>query len=311
MGRVLTGSLIRSWSLTAACLLFSNISVTAQEGAEFRAEAKLVRLLATVRDENGKLMGGLGKTDFTVLDQAQRQTIRLFETQTEQPLSIALLVDTSASTGVESKYKLDAVRRFLKAVLNGGNPEDRVSLYSFNFEVRQLTSFTREYSTLDKRLMGLVSTAGTSLYDAIWFASKDLDTREGRRVIILITDGGDTTSGKNYQAAQRAAQEADTILYPILLVPIKNQAGRNVGGEHALTTMSESTGGQLFRPSVGRELDESFDTILKELRTQYLIGYYPENAASKDGFHRVELRTAKAGLRVSARTGYYDGESRR
>ena len=173
----------------------------------------------------------------------------------------------------------------------------------------QRTSYTRSAAQIDKNVRGLHGEGGTSLYDALWFASRDMDDREGRHVIIVVTDGGDTTSSHNYHDALEAAtQRADAVIYPILVIPIQNEAGRNTGGENALTGLAEGTGGRVFAPTVGEQLDEAFAQILRELRTQYLIGYYPKNVPpSKDRFHRVKVVVDQPGLRVQTRTGYYSG----
>jgi Ca-activated chloride channel family protein len=125
-------------------------------------------------------------------------------------------------------------------------------------------------------------------------------------VLMIVTDGGDTTSAKDYHAALNQAQLADSVIYPILVVPIPNDAGRNIGGEHALTTLAEGTGGRVFEPTVGSALDKAFADILQELRTQYLLAYYPKSVPlSKDRFHRLEVRVLRPGLQILARNGYY------
>jgi Ca-activated chloride channel family protein len=155
----------------------------------------------------------------------------------------------------------------------------------------------------------LKAEAGTSLYDAVFLAAEDLGEREGRRVVVVVTDGGDTTSSKDFHAALEAAQLADAVMYPILVVPITNEAGRNTGGEHALTTLAAGTGGRVFAPSVGAGLDRAFSDIIQELRTQYLLGFYPRNVPlTKERFHRLQITVNRPGLRVLARNGYY-GES--
>jgi len=129
---------------------------------------------------------------------------------------------------------------------------------------------------------------------------------------VAVSDGGDTTSSKKYPDAVDAAQKADAVFYPIVVVPITNDAGRNTGGEHALETLAASTGGRAFYPSVGASLDRAFEEILRDLRTQYLIGYYPHGVVAGDRhFHalRVEL-PRRRDLRVSTRTGYYGEVSR-
>jgi Ca-activated chloride channel family protein len=237
----------------------------------------------------------------------------VFDRETEQPLSVAMMVDTSASTGIEMHYELDSVSRFLRVLLTEGNPQDTVALYSFNWQVTLLTSYTRRFARVDQILKTLRSEGGTSMYDAIFLASRELEYRNGRHVMVLVTDGGDTTSSKNYHQALEAAQLADTIMYPVLVIPIENDAGRNVGGENALTTLAAGTGGRVFKPSLGAQLDRAFDDILQELRTQYMIGYYPKDVPpTKDRFHTLKVTlsgaSANRGLRVTTRSGYY-GES--
>ena len=172
----------------------------------------------------------------------------------------------------------------------------------------RLNYFTRNHSTAEHSLKNLKAEAGTSLYDAIYLAAADLESREGRHVMVIVTDGGDTTSAKDFHAALEAAQMADAVLYPVLVMPITNDAGRNIGGENALTTMAMGTGGRVFAPSVGPELDRAFAEILKDLRTQYLLGYYPKDVPpSGNRFHKIEVRVRRPELRVLARNGYYGG----
>ncbi|MDP9169542.1 MAG: VWA domain-containing protein, partial [Acidobacteriota bacterium] len=148
--------------------------------------------------------------------------------------------------------------------------------------------------------------AGTSLYDAILLASRDIEDREGRKILVIVTDGGDTTSKSDFQRATEAAQLADAVIYPVLIVPITNEAGRNVGGENALTTLALRTGGRVFQPTLGAETDRAFDQILRDLRTQYLIGFYPHDVPlTRDRFHTLGLTLPDPVLRVVARSGYY------
>ena len=127
--------------------------------------------------------------------------------------------------------------------------------------------------------------------------------------MVIVTDGGDTTSVKDFHQALEAAQLADVLLYPVVVVPITNDAGRNVGGENALTTLAAGTGGRVFLPSIGAELDRAFSDILRELRTQYLIGFYPKDVPpTRDRFHTLKISVTGRNLRVITRSGYY-GES--
>jgi Ca-activated chloride channel family protein len=288
--------------------LFMAAPVQPQDGV-IRVNVRLVRMLVTVKDANGQLIGSLNKGDFTLFDNGVKQDIAVFDRQTEQPLSVAVLVDTSASTGIELHYELDSVSKFLKALLGEGNPDDTVALYSFNWQVNLLSSYTRRFARVDQQLKQLKSEGGTSLYDAIYLASRELENRDGRHVMVIVTDGGDTTSVKDFHQALEAAQLADALLYPVLVVPITNDAGRNVGGENALTTLAAGTGGRVFLPTLGAELDRAFSDILRELRTQYLIGFYPKDVPlTKDRFHALKVGVQGRNLRVITRSGYY-GES--
>jgi len=292
------------------CFFAAAFGLLAQPETTIKVNVRLVRMLVTVKDAADQLIGSLNKNDFSVYDNGVKQDVAVFDRQTEQPLSVAMLVDTSASTGIELHYELDSVSRFLKVLLNEGNPDDTVALYSFNWEVRLQTSYTKRFARVDQILKQLKSEGGTSLYDAIYLASHELEYRRGRHVMVLVTDGGDTTSHIDYHQALEAAQLADTIMYPVLVVPITNDAGRNVGGENALTTLAAGTGGRVFTPNLGAQLDRAFDDILRELRTQYLIGFYPKDVPpAKDRFHTLRVTVqnplANRGLRVSTRSGYY------
>jgi Ca-activated chloride channel family protein len=295
------------WAVLISAL-FLLPAVVAQETV-IRVNVRLVRLLVTVKDAKGGLVGTLNKNGFGVYDNGAKQEIAVFEHHTDQPLSIAVLFDTSASVGIALKYEIESATRFLHAVLREGNPDDQIALYSFNWEVRAQTDFTRRTERLERALHTLHAEGGTSLYDALYLASRDMERREGRHVIVVVTDGGDTTSYKDFHAALDAAQRADAVIYPILVMPITNDAGRNIGGENALTTLANGTGGMVFTPNLGPGLDEAFDDILRALRTQYLLGYYPKDVPlTKNRFHQLRVTTDRPGLRVITRSGYY-GES--
>ena len=278
----------------------------AQEPPLIRVNVNLVRVVATVKNQSGELVKALQKEDFQVFDNGAAQEIAVFDRQTDQPLSVALLVDTSGSTAKELKYEMDSASRFLRILLSEGNPQDMVALYTFNWQIVRQNFFTHSYVSLSNSLKTLHGEAGTSLYDAIYLAARDLEERDGRKVMVIVTDGGDTTSAKNLKQALEAAQLADAVIYPVVVSPITNDAGRNVGGENALTFMAQGTGGRTFLPTVGAELDRAFTDIIDELRTQYVLGFYPKNAPlSKERFHKLEVQVKRPDLRVSARNGYY------
>jgi Ca-activated chloride channel family protein len=216
------------------------------------------------------------------------------------------MIDASGSTAKDLKYETDSATKFLHALLSEGNLTDSVALFSFDSDVREIRPFTHSYSLLDNALKTIHGSGGTSLYDAIYLASHELEARQGRKVIVIVSDGGDTTSTADTHKALKGAQFADAVLYAVVVVPITNEAGRNTGGEHALIFMAKGTGGQTFFPTYGKELDKAFADIISELRTQYFLGYYPKDVPlTKDPFHKLEVRVASPGLRVDARIGYY------
>jgi Ca-activated chloride channel family protein len=241
-----------------------------------------------------------------VKDNGAPQQIAVFEHQTEQPLNVAILIDTSGSTYKDLKYETDSVIRFVKALFREGNSSDKAALYSFNSDIVQHNGFTRNAAAIERSLRTLRGEAGTSLYDAVMLASRDIQDRPGRRILVLVTDGGDTTSRIDFNRAVEAAQLADAVIYPILVVPIANDAGRNTGGENALTTFALRTGGRVFQPTLGTQMDAAFDQILRDLRTQYLLGYYPKNVPlTTNRFHSLEVTANPPSLRVTTRNGYY------
>jgi Ca-activated chloride channel homolog len=297
------------WLVRVSPLLLSTTLLPAQDTV-IRVNVNLVHVIATVRNQSGDLVGALQKSDFEILDNGVRQDIAVFARQADQPLSVALLIDTSGSTAKDLKFETESAARFLHVLLTEGRPEDSVALYSFNYDITEQQPFTHNHQALETRLKSLLKNlkgeAGTSLYDAIFYAARSLERREGRKIIVVITDGGETTSSRNLQQALEAAQMADAVIYPLVVIPITNDAGRNIGGEHALTIMAERTGGRTFLPAGSEQLDSAFIDLLNELRTQYVLGFYPHGVPlTKDRFHTLQVRVKPAELRVSARNGYY------
>ena len=292
--------------IAAAILTLALALVLASAQTTFNVDVRLVRLLVTVKNPQGKIVGSLDRGDFSVEDSGVPQEVAVFERNTSLPLSVSVLIDTSGSTAKDLRYELQSVEKFLRTLLSEGNSSDAASLYSFNYQVTLISSFTRRQQRLLDALRTLRAEGSTSLYDAIYLASHEVDRRDGRHVIVVVTDGGDTASRQTYRDALEAAQRSDAVIYPILVVPITNGPGRNTGGEHALETLAQGTGGRVFEPSVGAQLDQAFTDILRDLRTQYLVAYYPRGIpADAPKFHAVKVQVARPDLRTQTRAGYY------
>jgi Ca-activated chloride channel homolog len=281
-----------------------------QPTTTFKVNVKLVNVFTTVTDSGGTPVSALKQDDFQVFEDGEPQKIAVFHRESELPLSIVVAIDTSLSTRGDQKLELESARRFAHAILR---PIDGLSLFQFSEIVDQLTPFTADLHTIDRAINRIHSGAATALYDTLYLGSDALLDRRGRKVMVVITDGGDTVSKTNYQDAVREAQQAEVILYSIIIVPIENSAGRDIGGEHALIQLSRDTGGKYFYASGLEQLDAAFRQISDELRTQYLIAYYPSARLSDSDYRRIEIKVNPAtkdysdpsDLVVRHRTGYY------
>jgi Ca-activated chloride channel homolog len=202
--------------------------------------------------------------------------------------------------------QLQSARRFAHAILR---PVDALALYAFSEVVNEVVPFTSDLKRIDRGIEHLPLGSATAVYDALCQGEEALNRRQGRRVMVIITDGGDTVSHSSYQQAVRAAQEAEAILYSIIDVPIEASAGRDIGGEHALIQLSEDTGGQHFYAKSQAQLADAFRQISDELRTQYLLAYYPSQKFSDREFRRIQVSIAGGSrgpeYKIRHRTGYY------
>ena len=272
----------------------------------FKVDVKLVNVFVTVTDEHGAPVAGLSKDNFQVFEDDALQKVSVFDKESELPLSIVLDIDTSLSTRRLLPLELNSARRFAQAILR---PVDGLSLYGFSEVVDEVVPFTSDLKAIDRGIDHLRLGAATALYDAIYVGAEALEQRQGRKVMVVITDGGDTVSKMDYQEAVRAAQISEAIVYSIIVVPIEASAGRDTGGEHALIQLSEDTGGKYFYATTLPQLDQAFRTISDELRTQYLLAYYPARRMADSDFRRIEVKLAGVSsgtdYKTRHRTGYY------
>jgi len=276
-----------------------------------KVDVNLVNVFVTVTDEKGAPIGGLAKENFVLKEDDREQTIKVFDRESALPLSIALSVDTSLSTRHDLPLEQASAKRFVQAILR---PVDAVAVYDFSETVHDDTKgFTSELKRIEESIDHIRMGSATALYDAIYVASHQLDQRKGRKVIVLITDGEDTVSKVDYKQAVRSAEEAEALVYSIIIVPIEASAGREIGGEHALIQLSEDTGGKWYYATSAAQLDEAFRKISDELRTQYLLAYYPSQRTSFSEFRRIEVKVVgvdeASSYRVRHRAGYYTVKS--
>src|SRR5246127_3846842 len=258
-----------------------------QPSTTLKVDVNLVNVFVTVTDDQGAPVGGLKKENFVLKEDGQKQTIAVFDKESALPLSIALAIDTSLSTRHDLPLEQASAKRFARAIMR---PVDGLSVYGFSEVVREATpGYTADLKRIDESIDHIRMGAATALYDAIYLAARALDHRKGRKVIVLITDGGDTVSKVDYKEAVRAAEEAEALVYSIIVVPIESSAGRETGGEHALIHLSEKTGGKYYYATSNAQLDEAFRQISDELRTQYLLAYYPSQRLSNSEFRRIQV----------------------
>ena len=283
---------------------------TSEPETTLKVDVKLVNVYVTVTDAHGAPVAGLKKENFVLQEDGHEQKISVFDKESALPLSIALAVDTSLSTRHDLPLEQASAKRFARAIVR---PVDGLSVFGFSETVSQATTYTADQKRIDEGIDHLRLGAATALFDAVYVVSRSLDRRQGRKVIVLITDGGDTISRVDYKEAARAAEEAEALVYSIIVVPIENSAGRETGGEHALIQLSEDTGGKYYYATSMSQLDDAFRQISDELRTQYLLAYYPLQRASFSQFRRIQVGISgpaeATAYHVRNRAGYYTVKS--
>jgi Ca-activated chloride channel family protein len=304
---VLNHVLVRVPFCVLAVCCFFTAALSAQE-ATLRMDVRLVSVFVNVTDQNGAIVGGLDRDSFALFEDGRPQRIALFERQSELPLNLTLAIDTSGSVHKDMADETSAARRFAHTILRS---QDQMSLLQFATQVRELTPFTNKISQIEHGLGQLRGDWATALYDAVYLGSQRLGPKQGRKVLILISDGDDTASSATYGEAVEQALRNEVMIYSIIDVPIEASAGRDLGGEHALITLAEQTGGKSYYVSDGG-LDKAFARISDDLRTQYLLGYYPHNQEPGRAFHRVQVTIPRASansFNIHHKTGYYADSS--
>ena len=291
-------------SAILAALLFPlpTIPQSPQETPRFHVNVHLVNVFVNVTDANGGPIGGLKQDDFILTEDGIPQKIAYFERETDMPLSLVLAIDTSGSVRKDTDIELHAARDFMRALIR---PKDAVDLIDFNSSAREVVPFTADVHRLESGLNDLDYGPATALYDTIYLSARMLGLRSGRKALIVISDGGNTVKGTDFQEALDEAIRSEVMVYSLIDLPILNDAGRDTGGEHALITLSQGTGGKYFYAEFG-DVRGAFSKISEDLRTQYLIGYYPVQRRTQSDFRRIQVSLkSNPSYSLRYRPGYY------
>jgi Ca-activated chloride channel homolog len=278
----------------------------ASQRGRIRVNVNLVNVLVSVLDDKNRPAPDLPKEAFQLFEEGLEQKIDRFEPETSQPLDLAIMIDSSLSAHKEIGFEQEAAAHFIRQVLR---PGDRLSVFSVDENVTQLASFSDNVAELQAAVRKMPAGAGTSIYDAVLLGSRALARRgtDRRRVIILVTDAGETTSTSDFDAARKEAVLSSALLYTIVIRPVKNENGRNTAGEHALETMTDTTGGAMFYPDTPQELGAIFDRIDRELRTQYLLAYYPNPRGPANTYRSIVVTVDPSTYHVRHRKSYLTG----
>ncbi len=265
---------------------------------------RLVNVFVNVTDDKGAPIPGLTRDDFLLSEDQHPQKIAVFERQSELPLEIVLAMDTSGSVHKDMGVEQEAAKHFVHSLLR---PVDHLDLMEFADNVREMVFFTNNAGRVDRGLNSMERGAATALYSGVFLAAQILAPRSGRKVLVIISDGGNTVKGTTYDEALEQALRGEVMVYPIIDVPIAASAGRDLAGEHALITLAQQTGGKYYYADA-TSLDRTFAQLSEDLRTQYLLGYYPTNR-SGTAFRTISVKLRapadNANYLVRHRPGYY------
>jgi VWFA-related protein len=309
----------------APCLAQSGQGEQDQSMETLKVNVNVVQLFFNVKDKRGALIPNLTRNDFEVLEDGKPQTIKYFTAESNLPLTLGMLIDTSGSQQRVLEMEKEVGSAFLKDILR---PKDLAFVISFDVNVDLLQDFTNSApqlsAALDKTRIntgggggslpglggGPVPTAaprGTLLYDAVYLASHDeLSHEVGRKAMIILTDGEDQGSQSNVKDAIEAAQKSDSIVYVLLIADRGFYGLGGYSGDSNMKKMAGETGGRVIE--VGNKMEKlkgAFEQIAQELRSQYNVGYTPMNSKLDGSFRKVEIRTKDKGFKIQSRNGYY------
>ena len=287
-----------------------------QEQPTFSTELKVVNVLATVRNKTGAVVGGLGKDDFSLSENGRPQTVRYFAHETDLPLTLGLMVDTSGSQVKVLDQERGASLRFLDRVFRDN--KDHVFIMQFDTGIQVRQPLTASIKKLDEamayvdgetmRQIRMQGGGSTLLFDAVVRASNEIMKKQtGRKALIVLSDGVDFGSEGTLEDAVEAAQRADTLVYSILYSDPGAYGifGGDHDGKRVLQRMAEDSGGSYFEVSKKQTVENMFDILEEELRNQYSLGYVSDKPVTLSEFRGIQLTARQKGLQVQARRRYW------
>jgi Ca-activated chloride channel homolog len=272
----------------------------------YRIHVDLVNVLCSVFDKNtNSFVTALGRDDFSIYENGEKQEIKNFSRETNLPLTLAMLIDTSNSTTPKLKFEQDAATSFFQNVLKD---QDRAMLVEFDSSVTLLQDFTNDPNKMARQIRKLKASGNTALYDAIHMACDQKLIREkGRKAIIILSDGEDSQSTYKLQQAVEMAVRAESTIFAVSI----NKGGDFGTGENTekgdaiLKELTRETGGKVFFPFKVEELEDAFRQINQELRSQYSIAYETKNPKRDGNYRKIEIRLPDKSLKLNYRKGYY------
>ena len=288
-----------------------------QTPSAMKVEVNLVNVFATVRDKHNAILTDLTKDDFKIYEDGVEQKVAYFRKEVDMPITLGILMDTSGSMERILNAEQDAASRFVREVMR---KRDEAMVISFDTDVNLLADFTEDTSMLARAIhraeinidaSGIGGTAGTipqrgggtNLYDAIYLASHDkLATETGRKALVILTDAEDTGSKLSLGDAVEAAQRANAVVHVVLITDF---GASNGSGPGVASKMATETGGRVINVHNEKTLEKAFDIISEELRSQYVVSYYPTNAAHDGRFRKIKVGVSRPDTRILALKGYY------
>jgi len=265
---------------------------------------ELVNVLFTITDRRGKFVTNLEKGQLKISEDSRQQTITNFSQETNLPLTIGILIDTSSSIRDKFRFEQEAALDFLERTLRPS--QDKAFLVTFDSAIELIQDYTDDIQSLRKAIHQVRPGGGTKLYDSITLACQEkLKSEPGRKVLILISDGDDNLSLQTLATSLEIAQKADVVIYAISTNASGFTAQASPRNDKVMKKLAEETGGRAFFPFKAEDLSESFQNIGTELRSQYSLAYRSTNPARDGSYRTIRIDAEHRALKVKARRGYY------